>query len=700
MLKLPIIVEEKILRIEDSIAFSYSFNWREENLSKYIKYLKLPFIIVFSLMVVLSTSLITYANDIPYEYTFEIDAGNQFNGINGVKKIVMTFDDHILSAKDIKMGANVYVLPSDVDINDSNVDDLKVNILKPLLISGNKIEISFKNLEYLDYSIGSNKQYKVVIEKDANLHFDQLTDYILPFSIEEVLPGFESIFVNSSLETINNRIMKHNAPMDIEIHIPKVYLTEIITSHRYKGVADPELESHAITNIDVKADPEATRMIVSVNNEDQYYRELDYRREVGGFTMGQAGLEALICQGESGCTGSAKDIKLVAYNQYGKRLTERSFKLKVANNEKDFTTNDYIKKPDKVFGTKTTLLELIQNPKLLESILSQIPVTQLEKLGVTYSLGNRIEISNLEQFIMAINNPSFKTLIQTDDIIGDIAFERPLTLDSDERAIVGSVTMGSGGDIIARIKDSRITENLDIFVGEEGSAILENVHVDGFTTIDGANGSLHMFNFSSSNPIVLDHALASGEPFSDTKSKSIRIVNVGATPDFHIESDGTAELVGTYGEISIHTPNSRLILANSTEIEEIIVPSGNHVTIIKPRNKDLPSIEGSYDVIDTDPVVGEDGKVINEVYYPEILSESAKVWKELGQHFTVEKFPYGIEWEVVNPNVFGGKSKVYVENQRINIVDVTTEQMQEVVLQGILDGEIYRVTIFIEVTIE
>lgn len=655
----------------------------------------MPILLITTLIIGISFSLTTYAEEkLPYEYTFVKDPIHQFNGINGVKKIVMTFNDRNLSTTDIKMGSNVYVVEGGQTIQEGEKvpDELKIDILNPIVVSGNKIEITFKNLEYLDYSLGANLDYQLVIEKNANLHFDQLGNYVLPFKIYEVLPGFESIFVKSTKETINNRILKNNPSRDVQIHVPKIYLTEIITSHRYKGVLDPELESHALTNIDVKADPEATRMTVAINNDEQHARDLDYRSDVGGFSMTQAGLEALICAGEEAdCTGSAQDIQLTAYDQFGKYLTQRNFKLKVANNEKDFTRNDYLKKPDKIFGQQTTLEQLILDPKLLESIVTQIPVSEIDQLGVTYSLGSKIEVANSNQFTMALKNPSFKTLIQTEDIIGDIFIDRPLTIDSSDRAIVGKVTLGDGNSIIVRMKDSRITEELSVNIGDSGAAILENVIVDETVSINGKSKSIHMFNISTSNEIELNH------------ESDIRIVNVGATPDFKVKSDEMAELVGTYGTVSIDTPDAQLTLTNSTDIEELVL-NGNNLTITKPQNKALPYRNpndlGELKVIDTDPILGEGGKTIHEVYYPEVLSESASVWEALGQHFTVSRFPYGIEWEVVNPKVFGGQSKVMVENQRINIIDVTNEQTQEVVLQGILDGEIYRVTIFIEVTLE
>src|SRR5690606_14480569 len=127
--------------------------------------------------------------------------------------IKMTFYDKNLSVTDIVMGQNVYVLHGTE----------KVNIIQPIRVDGNTVTISFKNLQYLDYST-SALDYELVIEKDAKLHFDQLTDYRLPFKLYEVLPGFESLFIKTSAETVNMNVLKNNSYRDIDVHVPKMYL--------------------------------------------------------------------------------------------------------------------------------------------------------------------------------------------------------------------------------------------------------------------------------------------------------------------------------------------------------------------------------------------------------------------------------------------------------------------------------------------
>ena len=620
----------------------------------------------------------------PYEYTFEKDTGVQFNGIDGVKRIKMTFYDKSLSVSDIMMNKNVYVLQG----------KNKINIINPIVVDKDTVTISFKNLQYLDYLIGA-LDYKLVIEKDAKLHFDQLTDYIVPFKIHEILPGFESVFIKSPAETINMNVFKNNAPIDVAIHVPKMYLTEIKTTHRYKGVADlpnPNMESHSLTNMDVIADPEATRLKVSVNNEAQYARDLEVHPAIKGFTLGQAGLEALVCEGKDStgqdiCTGAAKDFHLTAYNGFGKVLTNRNFKVKVVNKTNGFTVNDYLAKPDKIFGQQTTLRALMEDPKLLNTIVTRIPVTELDTLGVIYSLGSKTEVGNHEQLLMALENKSIKTITLTNTIMGNVNINRSVTIDGASNAILGNMTL-RGGDVIARLKNTIVSKDLTIEVGAAGSAILEGTHVDGFTTV--TSGSLHLFNFTAQNGIKLEN------------ESEMRMVSVNSKPTITMTSDKEATFIGSYGVVTVENADAKLTIKSNTEIEKIIVNAGYKLTLTKPRDKSIPLKEGTGGivVVDTDPIEGEAGQTISDWYYPELLSQSIEAWQEIGIRPVFDQFPMGIDWKVVNPNVYGGQSQVLFSNGLLKIVDVFATQTKEVVLQGALGGQLYRVTILVEIDLQ
>lgn len=647
----------------------------EEGLSlrqqRFLRMIPLAFILALGFF--MSSHTATYAAHPPLEYTFEKEPGAQFNGINGMKRMKVTFPGKKLLLSDVMMGDNIYVQHGTE----------KVNIIKPIQVEEDTVIISFKNIQYLDLN-SDELDYEVVIERGANLHFDQTADYRLPFKLYEVLPGFESVFIQSPAEVVNQNILKNNSYRDVKIHVPKMYLTGIETIHRYKGIIDPALESHSMTNIDVFAAPEATRLKVSVNDEDQYARDLSYRSDMKGFTFGQTDIEALVCETENNCDGSAKNFHLTAFNQYGKLLSTRNFKVRVLNPIDGYTVNDYIAKPDKIFGQETTVYDLMSNPKLLEAIATQMPVTDLNKLGVMYALGSVAEVANKEQFQMAMKNPTIKTIQLTSTLSNDLTINRNVTVDGNGHHIVGEVAI-EGKGMTARLKDLTVEGDVTATVDENSFTILEDVFVHGTTTV--IDGSLHLFNFESYNDIVLDG------------SDEMRVVSVNSTPSLTIQTGGEVELVGTFDIVTIEHEEAYMLIRASSEINQLVINKPYRLTLKKMRDKEVPEKVGTgeMEVIDLDPPVGEGGQTVSEWYYPEMLSQSSTVWEEIGVKLTLDQAPSQVVWQVMNPKVFGNQSSVIYKDGLLHIVDVTAEQTQEVVLQGSHDGHLYRVTILAEV---
>lgn len=638
---------------------------------------KYPFVFLLAVILFLSNDPVTHAAEHPpLEYTFEKDPGVQFNGIDGMKRVKITIPNKKLLISDIVMGENVYVQHGDE----------KINILKPIQIEEDTVMISFKNIEYLNL-MDPNLDYELVIERSANLHFDQTKTYRFPFKLYEVLPGFESVFIKSSAEVVNRNILKNNSYRDVYVHVPKMYLTGIETIHRYKGLVDPDIESHSMTNMDVFADPDTSRLKVSVNDEEQYARDLAYNTAVKGFSIGQAGLEALVCETENNCEGSAKNFNLRAFDKYGKLLSTRNFKVRVLNPVDGFKVNDYIAKPDKIFGQRTTVYDLMSDPKMLQAIASQMPVTELDTLGIVYSLGSVAEVANNEQLEMALRNPAIKTVKLTAAITEDVTIERGVTIDGEGNGFLGQVTINGAASTV-RLKNTTVERDLVATGDADSFMILENVVVNGST--DVTNGSLHLFNFESFNDIVLN-----GEEMK-------RVVSVESKPSLLVKTDADINLVGAFSDVTIEHTDAHLTLTNSTEIERIKIDEPNHLTLKKMRNKEMPEKvgNGTITVEDLDPPVGEGGQLIQEWYYPEMLAQSSKVWEEIGVKLTLDQAPSQVDWKVMNPKVFGNQSEVLLKNNILYIVDVTAEQTKEIVLQGTYDGKTYRVTILAEVEIE
>ena len=99
-----------------------------------------------------------------------------------------------------------------------------------LVLVNNELVITFKNLNFIDYT--ADLDYKLVINKET-LRFDQLVEYKIPFKIYDILPGFKSTFIDTASSTINYSIFKINAPRDVMVHVPKIFIRGIETIHHY-----------------------------------------------------------------------------------------------------------------------------------------------------------------------------------------------------------------------------------------------------------------------------------------------------------------------------------------------------------------------------------------------------------------------------------------------------------------------------------
>ncbi len=441
----------------------------------------------------------------PYEYDFVANDDLMYNGFKGAKQLEIIFDKTVnpsFSKTEIK----VIQLQGSVPV--------ELPIINSIDLVGKKMAITFKNMELIDTTKGL--EFQVNIPKQT-LYYDQLTDFVFPFKMQDVLPGFKSVFADSNnAKLINTNIFNVNAPRDVYLHLPKMYLTKIETIHRATGsLVD---KNPAMTNIDVLADEEAMRLKVKFNGDDQHNRDLDRHSEVKGFTMGQAGIDALVCQKPAEgivdpCTVAANDFTLNAFDQYGRKLTQRAFKIKVNNStsntpsKNDIVMNNYISAPDKAFGQKKTLYEFLSDPKLSSVVLQQLPVAEYNRIGVEYKLSKTTVVNNLEQFKMALDNSQIHTIdMGGNTFAGDFTITKNLTLKNG--AFSGNLTLGNNIDSKFRLDKVTVNNTLTVDAGANGSVVLDNTTVGNLVVLSGGINSIHLHNFTSVNEITMNNTSA------------------------------------------------------------------------------------------------------------------------------------------------------------------------------------------------
>jgi len=630
------------------------------------------------------------AERLPFQYEFK-KTTSEFNGFAGVKQMEITFD---------------VAIPSDNDLNQVKLYqwDKKNNVLGapvPSILelpnaTANKMTITFKNLEFLNFTDNTKLSYAIVIGKDAKVIPTQTKSYTLPFEIYEVLPGFKSIFVDNSETLINNNIFKYTAPRDVNIHVPKAYLTKIETIHRYEGVTTEGPSGPSLTNIDVLTDPDTTRMKAWIGADytttDQNSRDLDYREDIKGFSMGQAGLNTLLCKDKvTPCTGSVDDFNLVAYNKYGKLLTDRSFKVKVTNVDKGFTINDYIGKVDKVFGTTIKLYNLMANPKLVTAIFEHIPVTDFDDLGVTYAISNTVKVTNDEQLQLALANPNIKTIDLTEySTSHDVTINRDVTIQGG--TFNGNVNLGDGTkDLTIRLNNVDITGTLTIDVGAAGTAIVSSSKASATTILSGGVNSIYLFDFTSGD-ILLNNITPVRLVTSSTTSQNMKI-------KLNTVNDVTLEGLSGQLTVDVTAGNAAKLTVKNSE-GAIVQGAGNGNLALTFSDKVVPPnpVPEEWTLYPLGTIF-EDGKtVIEKSLTP--LEKSIGEWNTTGASLD-ELTNYGTTFTVENPTIFGGDSVVSLDNKN-NLV-ITGSQIaatQEVQLKGITDTHIYKVMIKVTISNE
>lgn len=697
---------------------------------------QLSVLLLLLIVTFVSWNVTAYAEKIPYEYDFiSTDTTKKFNGFTGVKDLVITLDKPIpattvtgTTAEDIKNKLAGITDPTKTYITlfQGNVEKKGLLDLANMKVEAQKITIPFKNLQYVKYTSSPteapNFDYKVVISKEAQILTAQTKELEFPFKVYEVLPGFQSIFIGGTdykaTETaIDTNIFKYTAPRDVMVHVPTAYITNIKTIHRYDGLEFGETVEPRMTNVDVLTSSHPIRMKAWMGAKGSTYieasiksRDLDVRNDLDGgygFSMGQAGIEALECNANTlpceDIKEDDKDFHLVAYDSYGKRLIQRSFKVKVNNKVDDFIIEDYIIEPDTIFGTTVSLYTLMEDPELVARILEYMPASDFEKLGITYKLNSTQTVETEEQLLLALDNADITTILLANDIAltNDIIVPRKVTIDGNNKTITGNVLLKAPTaepSINVKLKNLNITGKLTIDVGATGEAVLDSVTTADTEILSGGVNSIYLFNFTSSNPVAINNT-----------TSPVRIVNTGKMPAFKLMSNSEVTIEGLNKTdtllLDVQSTDGKLTVKNSeggaVVLKDNTITAGNKLTLKVQDTVSPPTgMDGSL-VVDYLPSNSEDGKTVIEKEYTEKPSKPLVEWNNgVDLDINTLSLPEGITLFVENPNVFGEGYTVSLEGVKLKIAGTTTitePVTKRVLLRGIANNTIYRITV--EVTI-
>ncbi|OKL37643.1 hypothetical protein [Domibacillus mangrovi] len=552
---------------------------------------KITLVFLLAIGGIISVSFNVNAAGKPYEYTFDKDSEYfKFNEISSINQLVITFDKDITASasqiftRSVLAGNPLYVV--------AKGGKERLNIVKSVAIpQNNKLIVRFENLDYFDFK--RFEDLELVIDKDT-LRFDQLEEYRIPFKSYELLPGLKSTFLDTQADIINENIFKQNAPRDVSVHVPDIFIQAIETIHLQQLVPDHPIEDEditkdpendkrrkdpSLTNIDIVTTDQVSRLKATFDDEDEYSRDLIYRKDISGFTMGQAGLAALP-------GGQPSDeFKLRAFDAYGKFLEERKFKLKAVDSSADeFLINDYIPEfEQKNFGQTVTLYDLMQDQEVLESILRQIPVSQLDSLGITYAVAdNSVSVKNENELLMALANDKIAeiTLLGDISLATSLKIERDVTINgsSSQFELKGEVLVGTGDDITARLNGIDIVGDLTIDVGQDGTAVLDQVTAPKTTVLSGGSTGAVYLNAFLTNELIISSTspvrmFVNGDTkINDQSNDGINQVNIT------VATTQPVILEGVYERVTIDE-TTMLVGNKNTVINKLIVQPGEQLEV-------------------------------------------------------------------------------------------------------------------------
>lgn len=673
---------------------------------------KMPLLLVMVMVLAVGMSFSANAAETgvekkPYEYDFITNPGVLYNGFSGAKELVITFDKAITKVPTIseirvlRVGSDA-VLPAEV----LPIIDLQVQSV------GKTLTIKFKNLEFIDTSKGND--FKVVIDPKV-LYADQLTPYEFPFKFHDLLPGFASTFLDpSKAGLINTNIFKQNEPRLVMVHVPPLYLTKIETIHRNEGIFASG-KAPSLSNIDVLANAEATRLKVNFAGKtftDPSGRDLERSSsKLNGFSMGQAGIEDLVCSDadkKAGTTAkclSKDEIYLTAFNKDGRLLATKKFKMEVKNKEKDFKVSDYIKASEKNFGKAVSLYDLMATPKLLEEIMKGIEVSSLNNLGVSYSLGDTIQVDNLEQFEMALKNDDFKTIQLKKDILltNELTIDRSVTIEGNNKSLTGvgaNLILGKGDkNLTITVKDLTVGGVIEVNVGATGTAVLNGTTATDTIIVSGGTNSVHFINFTSTNPIELKNTT----PVRIVTNKKVSAITINGT--------NTVILEGLYGIVTVENTSGKLIMKHNTVIDTIENKKDDDYTISAPNGIAPTTIEGNVVIESIEGPPGVVPGVPTKIYMknkielkiePNIKLDDILHPFEIGNDSAQIDQLKGIKWTVQNPDLFESGTITKYEDGGLKITGQISTSIESVnlILIGTSSTEVqYEVTIPIKVIV-
>lgn len=382
-----------------------------------------------------------------------------------------------------------------------------VELMKPLAIKNivkvdsNTVAITVSDLDpkMINYEM---KLEPGVINFDSYI---QLITFTIPFSSSEFGYSFGDVFLTRSNEDyINDNILEYNETEDVNVYIPKKYITKVETTHKYQGGSSSGKDNlPELTGINILTDVDVKKLIVDITDKDgnslMAGKILVPRNDIKGFNFGQTALNIK--------KSIEYNVNIKAYDFYGKLLEQTSIIPRVKDKDKDFIINDYINSKATSFKADEDIIlyDLMKNKSTLNSILESF---------INNPNSIKILCNNTKDY-RAISVDDYEDTDDMEDALNDlidalndydvkyIKFEKRVPLEAPYQGL--KIT---GRNIKIEGNGSKIKGNITVGRGASDINIydIRNIKVDGDLIIrkSTAGGECRLVDVEATNIIMED----------------------------------------------------------------------------------------------------------------------------------------------------------------------------------------------------
>lgn len=484
------------------------------------------------------------SNEFLFSYSFEPIPGSTI----GAKELVVEFHAQVNNTVGVDLSKVDIDFPATVDVGS---------------LSDGKLRLQFANLD------PNKESYDVTIRPGAVAFVNgtQADNYVIKIKPSDILPNFARVFYDNPGSQEAQDLLKANNPRDITVSAPGSPIVQINYSY---------LTSAQLLNVSGTVQEDVSKVRVMVVERGQggttnrsHISETSVNDE--SFNVGMAGVAE--------ATSIPRDLIIEAFDDDSRLIARQTVPLSLSGSTRLRSGSRPF--DDVLASTNYSLEEILTDAEVAESLINRMSSPRdLDIFNMAIkNFPNIRHIANNSDLERASSNSNVNVLIFQNDVTpgqpitlkntaaGATAQERALYISGEGATFGNGLVLGDGTQHISvHLRNMTVNNgNLEIHVGSDGKAFLENVTVDPNYNIVIRSGGVNTIEFKN---VVGNVIFRNADP--------VRLITKG--------TDIPAKM-------TLHSSSAgRVTVANqsSIAIDEVLLTHGqNRLTIAEGNVKNL-----------------------------------------------------------------------------------------------------------------